>query len=468
MAGNFTPAMTAADSVLWSMERDPQLRSTVTAIAVLDQPPDMERLRRRVEEAAVALPRLRQRVAEMPLGLGHPRWVDAAPLDLGYHLRTVAAVPGDERWLLDFAASLAEAGFDRSRPLWEMVVVEGLGDGRAALVQKVHHSLTDGVGGIELLSRLLDWVRNPRSEEPIAGSVPPVRRAPGPAGRMAGLARGAGRQLPGVWRSVADPAQVIRGAWRTGGSMLQLMAPSGRRRSRLLGAHSNNWRFETHEEPMDALQRAARDTGSTLNDVFVAAVAGGLSRYHLRHGHETDSLRINIPMSLRRSEDPLGGNRFTPVRFTVPISEADPARRIRQIGALCQRWRHDPALPWTDAIAGALSLLPPPATALVMGSLLKGVDLVATNVAGVPERCYLGGAELLRQYGFAPLEGAALNIALVSHAGTACIGVNMDRAAVADPDVLMQCLVEGFAEVSALGRTRTRKPVRPHQLAVSR
>jgi hypothetical protein len=221
--------------------------------------------------------------------------------------------------------------------------------------------------------------------------------------------------------------------------------------------HSTKWCFDVHDESMEALQQAAARAGGTVNDVFVAALAGALHRYHLQHGSDVDGLRLTLPVSLRREGDPPGGNRFTPVRFTLPIAERDPGRRIRQVGALCRKWREEPALPLTDAIASVLSQLPPVATTAVMGSLLKGIDMVATNVRGVPRRCYIAGAELLREYAFAPLSGAALNVSLMSHAGTACIGVNMDGAAIADPEVLMTCISEGFDEIVEFGRRKGRK-----------
>jgi hypothetical protein len=202
---------------------------------------------------------------------------------------------------------------------------------------------------------------------------------------------------------------------------------------------------------MGTLQRAARSAGGTINDVFLAALAGGLHRYHVKHGKEVDALRLNLPVSIRRQGDPLGGNRFTPIRFVLPIAQPDPQQRVKEIGAVCRQWRKEPALPLTNAIAGVLGALPPDATAAVMGSLLKGVDFVATNVPGIPKPCYIAGASVLGEYAFAPLAGAAINIALVSHAGTACVGVNIDQLAVTDPDLLMACLADGFAEVSLLG-----------------
>lgn len=215
--------------------------------------------------------------------------------------------------------------------------------------------------------------------------------------------------------------------------------------------HGISWRFDTLDVSLEGLRHAGSSVQGTINDAFLAAVAGGMHRYHLHHGFDVPELRLTLPVSLRGRADSGGGNRFTPARFALPIAESDPVRRTRQLRELARRWRDEPALDFSESIAQMLDLLPPALTTAVMSSMLKGIDFVATNVPGVPFRCYLAGAEVLREYGFAPLSAAAVNICLLSHAGTACIGVNSDRAAVADPEVLARCLAEGFDEVTGLG-----------------
>lgn len=446
--------MNASDAVMWAIERDPKLRSTVTAVAWLDRAPDMSRLRRRVEAAVGAFPRLRERVVGAPLGLGHPRWVPAPAFDLDRHLREVDIGGGDTRQLLETASSRAEAGFDRAAPLWEIVVVPGLEGGGAALIQKFHHSFTDGLGGIELLLSLLDWGRRPRKEPTLLPAEPPADE--GVLGELAHRLQSVtgmvGALPPALWRSAMNPVGTVSDGLRTGRSIARLVTPSTRPLSPLFGGRSVGWRFDTHEESMEALHKAAAAASGTVNDVFLAAVSGALYRYHAHHGHRIHALRVNMPVSFRRSGDHFAGNRWTPVRFVVPVDEPDPARRVRQLGQLSREWRSEPALPLTDGIADVLSRLPDQATTAALGSMMYGVDFVATNVPGVARRCYIAGAEVTRQFAFAPLGGAAVNFALVSHAGTACVGVNTDRAAVADPEVLMACLAEAFAEVAALGR----------------
>src|SRR5207248_11186032 len=158
----FDRRMSDADALMWAIEKDPLLRSTITAIAVLERAPDRERFTERMERASRLIPRLRQRVVASPLVPAPPRWVVDPNFDLRYHLRWVQApAPGSLRTLLDLAEPIAMQGFDRARPLWEFTVVEGLADGKAALIQKLHHSITDGVGAIKIAMHMLDLEREP-------------------------------------------------------------------------------------------------------------------------------------------------------------------------------------------------------------------------------------------------------------------------------------------------------------------
>src|SRR5437764_3776744 len=161
----FDRRMSDADALMWGIEKDPLLRSTITAIAVLDRAPDRVRFTDKMERASREIPRLRQRVVSSPLVPAPPRWVADPDFDLHYHLRWVRSPdPGSLRTLLDLAQPLAMQGFDRARPLWEFTVVEGLADGKAALIQKLHHSITDGVGAIKIAMHMLDLEREPAED----------------------------------------------------------------------------------------------------------------------------------------------------------------------------------------------------------------------------------------------------------------------------------------------------------------
>jgi WS/DGAT/MGAT family acyltransferase len=200
--------------------------------------------------------------------------------------------------------------------------------------------------------------------------------------------------------------------------------------------------FDVLEVPLDDLHRAAHETGGHLNDAFLAAVTGGLRRYHQRHDAPTGELRVTLPISLRRPDDPPGGNLITLVRLTLPAGVPDPSERMTAIRDVIQRCRREPALALTQQIAMALNLLPNG----VVGSMLKHVDFLASNVPGFPVPIYLAGAKVEGYYPFGPTIGASVNITLLSYVDRCCIGVNCDTAAVPDGDVLVACLQEGFDE----------------------
>ncbi len=457
----FPDRMTDSDALLWNMERDPKLRSTVTAIMLLDRSPDWDRVLDRAERLTRLLPRLRQRVVEPPRLLGPPRYETDPDFDLAFHLRRVAAPPpGDFRTVLDFAQASAMAGVDRHRPLWEYTLVEGLEDGRAAFVQKVHHSLADGVGGMQLALLTVDQERNPPDEGPLPEEPEPEHFG------MLGLERDAlvrsARALvdttahaPGIVgraaTSLRHPVRAVGDLGRLAASTLRILKPALRTCSPIMTARSTRWRYFAYEVPLDELKRAAKEGNASLNDAYLAAVCGGFDRYHRRHSRPAPELRMTMPINLRGDDELLGGNRLTPLRMLVPTAEPDPVERMARIGEISTRTQHEPAVAVTPAIAGVLNRLPANVMALVFAGMLEHVDFLASNVPGLPFRCYAGGAEVLRWYAFGPCEGAAVNLTLMSHGETCCIGVNCDAAAVPDPDVLADCLDEGFAEVLALG-----------------
>jgi hypothetical protein len=172
-----------------------------------------------------------------------------------------------------------------------------------------------------------------------------------------------------------------------------------------------------------------------------------LCRYHDRHGAAVADLRVTLPISIREPDDPPGGNRITLVRFAVPVDVSDPAARIRAMGRLCRSAREERSRHFTGAIAATLNLLPRG----VVGSMLKHVDFVASDIPGFAFPVHLAGARVEGYVAFPPTVGTAANFALLSYDGTCRVGIATDTAAVPDPDLLGDCAQEGFEEVLALG-----------------
>lgn len=454
--------MSDSDALMWNIEKDPVLRSTIVTVNRLDRNPDWDRLVERIDYGSRLIPRLRQRVVTPILRVGPPHWSADPDFDITYHMRRVRAPePATFDTVLDLARTAAMAGFDRARPLWEFTLVEGLADGGAALMMKVHHSVTDGVGGMKLAMMLYDTERDPVPTGPVDEAlVLPLlapfglatraldhrrRRAFGIAQRSFGQFRAAAQAL------VRNPRAAVDNVAHVGGSIARMLAPATTARSPIMHGRSLSRDLGVLEFPIDDLKRAAKAVGCSLNDAFVAGAIGGLRRYHAAHDAPCDDLRMTMPINVRADSSQLGGNHFTPARFLVPLTDADPERRMQVVSELSRQARDEPAIHLTDALAGVLNQLPTTVATALFGAMLKGADFVTSNVPGIPFPVYLAGAELQSNYAFGPLSGSAANITLVSHCGTCCIGVNVDRVAVPDRDAFLHCLDEGFSEVLQLG-----------------
>lgn len=457
------------DTIMWTVEDDPLLRSTIVAVVLLDRVPDWSDVVARVDHASRMVPELREKVVAVP---GHPgllRWVPEPDLDLAYHLRRMAApAPGRLTDVLELARSFAAAGFDRSKPLWEFTLVEDVlrwrdgvevADG-AALIMKTHHVVTDGVGAVQLASHLFDLSPDAPVVPAAAaagwavpdhgvGTVEVVRDALGrDVHELAtALRRALPALVPTVLRTLRDPLHAAVETFETAASIGRTVAPVASRLSPVMTARHTGARFDVLDVPLDHLRHAARAANCTLNDAFLDGITGGLRRYHEAFDVEVEELRVAMPISIRSSDDAAGGNHVTVMRFTVPVGVEEPEERMRRLHEIGRHIRAERSLPHTEAIAGGLNLLP----AGVIGSMLKKVDFLASNVPGVPVPMWLCGAQVERFYPFGPTAGSAVNVTLMSYDGRCCMGVDMDTAAITDPDLFMACLRAGFDEVVAVG-----------------
>ncbi len=458
MAEQAATHMGDADAFSWHMERDPLLRSTVVLVLVLDRSPDLELLRDKVERISRTVPGLRHTAVEAPFRLAPPRWTVDPDFDLSWHVRQMDAPPPKTlASVLDWARITGMAGFDRARPMWEFTVTEGLEGGRAAVVLKFHHSLTDGVGGMQLAMSLFDLDREPPDQGPMPDAPAPehlstIDRVADALQynweRLFGLARDRTRSTRDeAWHAARHPVDAAGHAFDVLRSVAKTVRPVTATLSPLMTERKLGWHYDVLDVPVDDLKRGAKSAGGTLNDAFLAGVTGGLRRYHDRHGQSCDDLRVTLPISIRHPEDPAGGNRITLMRFTIPAGILDPIERMLAVHGLTTEARSELSIPYTNAIARALNLLP----SGLVGGMLKHVDLVASNVPGLTIPLYIGRARLERFYPFGPTIGAAVNVTLLSYGDSCGIGVNTDTGAVPDPNVLMDCLREGFEEILDLG-----------------
>jgi diacylglycerol O-acyltransferase len=454
--------MSGFDVLMYRGEADPRTRTAMVGVYLLNRAPGWDGFVAHMDHASRRFPRLRERVVEATTPLIDARWVTDPDFDLAYHLRRLRApAPGTFRSVLDMVEASLMAPLDTARPLWEFSLVEGVDGDHAALLTKLSHAITDGVGGIQLQSVLFDTEPEPPprppAPEPIPADLTPrdvtraaVRRLP--ANLVDGATGLLGGGLARAARVTSRPRTSLARTTEYLGSLGRMLAPPAPP-SPLLGGRSNSRRVLWAEVPLDDLRRAAKAADGTVNDAYLAALAGALARYHDRLGVPVANVSVAVPINRRTEGSHAGGNQWAAASIGVPTGELDPASRIREIGESLLRARKEVALDALNAVATVASRLP---SRLVNGPLADAApraDVQASNVPGWPIDTYICGAKVERFIGFGPLPGVAMMVVLISSAGNCTIGVNYDPAAIERPDVFQSCLEDGIAEVVALGHS---------------
>jgi WS/DGAT/MGAT family acyltransferase len=472
MAGS-PDELSPLDYLMHRGESHPATRSAFGNLEILDGPADWSRLREIMERASRVVIRMRQKVVVPPLPATPPRWVVDPDFDLDYHLRRVALpAPGTLRQLLDLAELTLQSPLDTSRALWEAVYVEGLEDGRTALLTKLSHAITDGLGGIALFEQIYDTERDPEPRP-----MPPVPVPRDVSGND--LLRDSIRQLPETTlgagrkllvraagtaaRLITQPGATVAEAIGFADSARRVLSPPPAEPSPLLRRRSLVSRTVVLEVPLTDLRAAAKAVDipggrgggtASVNDAYLAALCGGLGRYHEVLGVPVDALPLTLPVSLRSADDPAMGNRFTGVTIAAPAGEPDPVERMRQVREQVIAGRSEPAIDVIGRLAPVLSLLPDEALYEVV-SRVTPPDIQASNVPGYTEETFLAGARVDRQYGLGPLPRVAMMAILISRAGTCTVTFRYDTASFTAADQLEKCLQAGFDEIVELGRPPT-------------
>jgi WS/DGAT/MGAT family acyltransferase len=468
--------MAAFEAVMWELERDPHLSSMFANLTILDRPPDRDRLRSRLVRTCERVPRLRQRVVTPSGRFSPPEWHDDPEFDLDRHLRWVdLGGSADSAELLRVTAVLSKQPFDRSRPLWEFVVVEGLADGRAAMLQRLHHTITDGEGGIRLSVEFLDLERDPA---PAGDTTPVTESAPAPVGgategttvvaapgrieRIASTTAAAVRQpvdlVGGAVAGLADavthpgtlPERTTQAAQTVTSAVRQVaMDP---RHSPIWRARSLDRWFGVTQVPLADVVEAAHSVDATVNDVFVAGAAAAAGAYHRRAGVDVTNLRVSIPISTRHDRS-AGGNAFSPSQALVPTGEMDPIERVRAVHQILSRVKGEQALSSVDAVSSWLALLPSVVVVRAGQQIAGAVDFVCSNVKAAPFDLFMAGALIEANYPIGPLAGTAFNLTTMSYRGQMCMGLVADPASVDDPEALLADVEAAYAEILDAARS---------------
>ncbi|GAA0804765.1 wax ester/triacylglycerol synthase family O-acyltransferase [Spirilliplanes yamanashiensis] len=464
-------------SFLDAEDEDPHASLAIASIAVADgPPPDQAEFAAVIGGRLPQVPRYRQRVRRVPWNLGRPVWVDDAGFDLNFHLRrTALAAPGGDAELAALVGRVMSQRLDRDRPLWEDWVIEGLAGGRWALLSKIHHCMADGVTGNQLYRAFCDTAAD--TAAPTAADTaapPPDRRRPAPEtdavdltlDALGNLARLPFDQLRWVARAIRSPRALGRQARDTARGLAALAegftpaAPTF-----LTGRLGRSRRWAVARVPLADLKAVAAASGATLNDVYLAAVAGAFRRLLAARGEEpvAGSVRTMMPVNLRAAGQDTIDNRIGSMLLQLPVEIADPVGRLtavrRRIAALRDRdeMRAEAALlaiadrePFAAVAFGVRAALRFPQRAVVT---------VTTNVPGPREQLYLTGRRVREILPYVPIgDRMRVGVSVFTYGGQASFGVTTDAASVPEAEAFARDIVTEVRALPGVPPGRRRRP----------
>jgi WS/DGAT/MGAT family acyltransferase len=445
---------------------EPTTPMHVGGVAVFEAPEggfDLDRLVGLISERIAFVPRFRQRVKWVPGRLANPVWVDDEDFDLSYHVRRSALPrPGSDAQLSELVARVQSRRLDRSRPLWEMYLVEGLARDRFAIITKTHHAMVDGVAAVDIGQVILDTSPEPRDRAPDTWRPSPE---PSWAELVAGaLAENVRRPTAAVDTLRGGLTEVLHTAGRLAGAAGGLLAAATSAArpapvSPLNAEIGEQRRYATVDLDLDDHRRVRKAHDATVNDVVLATVAGALRAWLLTRGEKVSTsttVRALVPVSVRgaEGEEPTAptGNRVSSWLVDLPVGEPSAVMRLHPVSYRMQAHRETGQAVGAEALAGLAGFSPPTLHSLgarvASGLSKRWFNLVITNVPGPQQPLYAGDARMLAAYPVVPLaKGQALSIGLTSYDGRVHYGLNADRDAMPDVGVVAQCLEDALAEL---------------------
>lgn len=424
---------------------------------------DAETVKALIGASLHRIPRYRQKLAWIPLE-NHPVWIDDDRFHLDYHVRHSALPrPGSDEQLKRLSARVMQQHLDRSRPLWEMWIVEGLDKDRFALVSKVHHCMVDGISGVDLMKVLMSPLADP---PPTDDEAPRFRPRPAPSAlellrheieRFVRLPFQALRDVRGFVREADDARRDVlvrlRAAAETVGTSLRSASPTPLNRP--IGPHR---RFDWMTTDVAEVKAVRRALGGSLNDVVLAVVTGAVQRFLERRGVRTRELdfRVMAPVSVRASEESGAlGNRVSAWLIPLPLDADDPRERLRRIAERTAELKDARSAVGAEILTQVAEWTPSNLLALGARNVtrLLPFNLVVTNVPGPQFPMYLAGAQMVEVYPHVPLAAnLGLGIALLSYDGRIHWGFNADYDVVPDLGDFVADTREALAELLRAAR----------------
>ncbi|MDY6996653.1 MAG: wax ester/triacylglycerol synthase family O-acyltransferase [Actinomycetota bacterium] len=413
----------------------------------------VEELRQVIHGRLYKLDPFRYELIDIPFKFHHPMWRENAEVDLEYHVRPCRVeAPGGRRELDEAVGRLASTPLDRSRPLWEMYLIEGLAGGRIAVLGKIHHALADGVASANLLARGMDLQEGPQVDRDSYATDPAPSRGELVRTAFTDHLRQIAK-LPGVMRYTAQGVRRVRQSpHKLSPELTRPFTPPPTFMNHMIDATR---RFATATLSLDDVKQTGKHLGVTINDMVLSISAGALRKMLLRYDNRSDHpLLASVPVSFDFSPDRISGNYFTGVLVSLPVDVEDPLKRVQAAHDAAVAGKESNTLLGPELVSQWSSYLPPgPAEAMFrwlsnQDGQNKVMNLPISNVPGPRERARVGGALVTEIYSVGPLTaGSGLNITVWSYVDQINISVLSDGKTLSDPHELTDALIEAFVEI---------------------
>ena len=454
--------LTGLDSSFLHLERDAAHMHVAGCMVFEGVAPTYDELVEQIVSRLHLVPRYRQRLAFVPLNQGRPVWVDDPHFNVSFHVRHSALPrPGGEEQLKRLTGRVFSQALDRSRPLWELWLVEGLSDDRFAILSKTHHALVDGVSGVDIATVLFD-----SSPEPMPVAAPEHEWVPRPLPSSAQLL------ADSLLERATVPAEIVRGVRATFrgprhvaarlGHALEGVGALAKAGLQAAPASPFNVRIGPHRRftwvrgDLREFKAVKNTLGGTVNDVVLAVVAGALGRYLRQHGEPTEDLilRAMVPVSVRAEvERGALGNRVAAMWAPLPVGLIDPVERLHTITGEMEGIKDSAQAIGAQVLTELTGFAPPTimAQAARLQARQRMFNLVVTNVPGPQFPLYMLGRQLEAMFPMVPLaENQALGIAIMSYNGQLNFGLNADYDALPDLEALADELRASIEELVAI------------------
>jgi diacylglycerol O-acyltransferase / wax synthase len=453
--------LTGLDASFLHLERAGAHMHVASAILFEGPPPTHEEFRDQIESRLHLVPRFRQKLRFVPFDQGRPVWVDDPFLNLDYHVRrTALPAPGSEEQLRNLAARIFSQQLDRTKPLWELWLVEGLDGDRFAVVGKSHHALVDGIAGVDITTVLFDLEESPENPP-----VRPPKWAPRPEPTDLELLADALRErltspseiARGARAALRGPRQALRGLIDAGRFLEGAAAAPSTPFNVEIGPHR---RIAFVRGDLDDFKRVKNAHGGTVNDVVLSVVAGALGNYLRARGHDTGELKMRamVPVSVRAGEEHGAlGNRISAMMAPLPVFAQDPVERLRLVSETMGDLKGSGQAVGAELLTRLTDFAPPTiaSQAARLQPAQRFFNLVVTNVPGPQFPLYLMGRRMESIFPLVPLaRRQALCVGIMSYDGQIDFGLVGDYDAMADLDSFALDLEAATAEAVATAPPR--------------